>query len=180
MSSFICGVRSIPAWNSCCEEELSCVCQMPRAVLAHTQWILNSFFRPFLMTWLLPALSPLPTLGSKMSLDPCTLPPLAFLPRSPSGSYISFPPSLFLSLLPLILRWVGRIRVNPGATAVPPSEHLIAEKGVSLSHCSPGPGGPGPLTASGPSVSAAASSLWASPCSNFSQASWTPFHFPAL
>ena len=45
---------------------------------------------------------------------------LHFLPR-PTQSVL-VPPRL-------ILRWVGRIRVNPGATAVPTSEHLIAEEG---------------------------------------------------
>lgn len=36
MSPLICGLRSTPAWKGSCEEEVSGVCPMPRAALAHT------------------------------------------------------------------------------------------------------------------------------------------------
>lgn len=115
----------------------------------HTEWMLN-FFRP--------------RPGDLASSCPFTPFPLL----SPRGAWILPHPHIPFShlltevtfqllhvLLPIPLvrscpsplnpQVGGRIRVNPGATAVPTSEHLIAEEGgdgFNPSHPSPGSGPP--------------------------------------
>lgn len=90
-----------------------------------------------------------------MSPEPHTFPPLTSLQGSPSNSYFSLPtPALLFSLPLLIFRWVRRIKVNLGATAVPASEPLIAQRVcLSLNFHSAAQGllrGPGSPMASGP------------------------------
>lgn len=130
----------------------------------HTEWMLNSFFRPH----------------PRDLASSCPFPPFPLL--SPRGAWILPHPHIPFSHLltevtfqllhvllpvppvcscpsPLNPQVGGRIRVNPGATAAPTSEHLIAEEGgdgFNPSHQSPGSG---PPQASGVTMSAVADSL---------------------
>lgn len=107
--------------------------------------------------------SPIPPPRSKRSLDPPP-PPHSLLSPSHRGHLPALTcsppcPRVCSCPSPLNPQVGGRIWVNPGATAVPTSEHLIAEEGgdgLNPSHQSPGSG---PPQASGVTMSAVADSL---------------------
>lgn len=101
-----------------------------------------------------------------MSLDlPCACCSHLLTQRSPFCSFVSFPnlpPRFVIVPFPLILRLGGEDQVNPGATAVATSQHLIAgrvEMGLTIHVAAQGlVGGPGPPQTSGPTMSAGAGS----------------------